>query len=215
MKESSINDDRQNTRPGIALVAGLLILIGGAVMWLRPSTEPPPPDPPPSVRQVELADTYKTNDLTYVKGEAAPFNGQIVEHYRDGQRKSQTDISDGLLEGMSFGWFTNGTMQVEEPFQAGKAHGKRTKWRIDGTKLSEAEIVNGELHGVFRRWHENGELSQRVPMQNGKPHGESLAWHPNGNLKARVTLTNGVVVTQEFFDESGKAQSDKDAQPAQ
>jgi len=32
-----------------------------------------------------------------------------------------------------------------------------------------------------------------------------FCWHTNGNLKAGVSLTNGVVVTQEFFDESGKA----------
>lgn len=186
-----------------------------AVLLLRPSKEPETPaEAKPTVRQALLSETTRTNDLIHVTGESDPFTGDIVEYYRDGKLKSQTGVSNGLLEGISLGWFTNGVMQVKEPFHAGKSHGKRTKWNVDGSKLSEAEIVDGELHGMFRRWHENGQLSQQLPMKHGKADGVSQAWDPSGRLKARVVLTNGVVVSQEFFDDEKGASKDGEKESA-
>ena len=102
-------------------------LIAVAFFALRPRQEEAPhPPPKPTVRQIELADTFKTNGLIHAAGVDTPFTGQVVEYYRDGKLKSQTDVRDGLLDGVSLGYFTNGTLQIEEPFHAGKAHGKRT-----------------------------------------------------------------------------------------
>lgn len=208
------------TKPGpqrparhLLWMAPLVVL---AILLLRPSKDAEPPaEPKPTVRQTLLSETSKTNDLIHVTGESEPFTGDIVEYYRDGKLKSRTCVSNGLLEGISLGWFTNGIMQVKEPFRAGKSHGKRTKWNADGSKLSEAEIVEGELHGMFRRWHENGQLSQQLPMKHGQADGVSQAWHPSGRLKARVALTNGVVVTQDFFpDGDNDASKDGDSKPS-
>ena len=187
-----------------------------AFLLLRPSKEVErPAEPRPTVREALLSETSRTNGVIHVTGESKPFTGNLVERYRDGKLKSQTGVSNGLLEGLSLGWFTNGIQQVEEPFRAGKSHGKRTNWRVDGTKLSEAEIVDGELHGMFRRWHENGQLSQQLPMKHGQPDGVSQAWHPSGKLKARVVLTNGVVASQEFFDDREQSNGvAEDAAPA-
>jgi len=205
---STPEPNRAGAAPASRSLARALALLAAAVAgwWLTRPSAPENPAPAPE-RELLLSLTTRTNGRIYAAGSSNPFTGQVVEYYRNGRLKSRSGVSNGWLEGLSLGWFTNGAPQIEEPFHAGRSHGTRTKWDADGNKVSEARIVNGELHGVFRRWHPNGKLSQEVPMRHGKAHGLSRAWHPSGYLKARVRLTNGVVVEQEFF-EDGKRSED-------
>jgi hypothetical protein len=177
----------------VVLVAGL---IAAGYLYTRPV-----PVPIEETREVLLSFTARTNGRIYVSGSPDALTGRVVEYYRGGGLKSRTQVSNGLLHGLSEGWFTNGVKQVDEPFQQGKSHGLRTKWYASGKKLSEANIVDGVLSGPFRKWHENGQLSQEIEMQNGEAHGRSRAWFESGYLKALVTLTNGVVVEQTFYED--------------
>lgn len=180
----------------LSLIA--LVVVAGVLVWLSKSN---PPLPPPEPRQVLLQFVLRSNGLIHADEPPRPFTGQVIERYRSGTLKSQSDIVEGKLHGVSKGWFTNGVLQVEEPFANGRSHGLRTKWFASGEKLSEAEIVDGKLQGTFRKWHENGRLAQELHMRDGEAHGLPRAWHASGYLKARVTLTNGTVLEQEFFED--------------
>ena len=129
-----------------------------------------------------------------------PFTGIVIERYSDGVLKSRSTVSNGLLEGLSEGWHTNGVLQVSEHFVHGVSDGLRTKFYPDGKKLSEASILNGEIDGIYNRWYENGQLAERVHLSHGVADGESLAFHPDGSLKARVRLDHGQVVEQHFWE---------------
>jgi antitoxin component YwqK of YwqJK toxin-antitoxin module len=132
-------------------------------------------------------------------GNAAVSGDWRIERYPDGRIKSRSAVSNGVLEGLSEGWHTNGVKQVEEYFHAGVSHGRRVKWYESGRKCSEAAIVNGKIEGVFRRWHENGVLAEEIPMANNRPEGLSRAYYPSGCLKAEATLRDGKVVAQQFW----------------
>ena len=132
-------------------------------------------------------------------GGGTPFSGVVLDRYAGGELKSRTVVSNGVLEGLSQGWHTNGQMQVEEHFVAGTSHGLRTKWHPNGQKLSAIPIINGKLHGTFRSWHENGERAEEVELKAGQPDGLSKAWFPSGFQKSQVTLRNGKVVAQKFW----------------
>ena len=121
--------------------------------------------------------------------------------YPAGNVKSHTSLSNGLPEGLSVGWYSNGVRQVEEHFQAGVSHGLRTKWYENTRKQSEATIVNGKIEGLFRRWHDNGKLAEEIAMANNLPDGQSLAYYPSGCLKARATLRAGKVVSQQHWQD--------------
>ena len=137
-------------------------------------------------------------------GDPTPFNGFMVEHHSDGTLRSRSAISNGVLQGLSQGWFTNGQMQVSENFKQGVSHGIRTKWYADGTKQSEASIVDGKIHGAFRKWHPNGVLAEQAEFVADKPEGLSVAYFPSGCLKARVVMKDGKAIEQTFWKDGEK-----------
>ena len=170
----------------------------------------PPAAPPQNVEA--RRDSLKLRDgLLYRPGETQPFTGSMTEYYPDGTLQSRSVVCNGLLHGVSEGWYTNGQRQVLEHFVAGVAHGPRTKWRPDGQKLSEAEVVDGRLEGMFRRWHENGALAEEIPMKAGEPDGVARAFNPDGSLKAEARLQAGQVLAQRF---ANAAATDRTAETA-
>lgn len=178
-----------------AIVGGLLV--GAIVLALRPDGQPVLPE-------VDRADLTLVDGRLHRHGESAPFTGSMIERYPNGLLQSRTSVSNGLLQGLSEGWYTNGQRQVLEHFQAGVSHGQRVKWYPTGVKLSEANIVQGKIEGVFRRWHDNGVLAQEIAMKQGQPDGPSRAYYPNGRLKAEARLSAGEVVEQRFWDDNAK-----------
>lgn len=140
-------------------------------------------------------------------GNTNPFTGYMVEHYPDGVLRSRSTLTNGLLNGISMGWFTNGQMQVVEQFKDGVSHGLRTKWYAGGARQSETPIVEGKLHGTFRRWHENGTLSEQVKFLGDQPHGVSRSWFPSGHLKARVVMKDGKPGEQQFWKDGENQES--------
>jgi hypothetical protein len=96
-----------------------------------------------------------------------PFTGYAMEFYANGNRKSRSAVSKGLLHGLSQGWTPEGVLQVREHFLHGVSHGIRTKWHPNGIRQSQASILNGKLHGSFQRWDNQGKLIERIEMKNG------------------------------------------------
>jgi antitoxin component YwqK of YwqJK toxin-antitoxin module len=172
----------------------LLALIGAAVLLLTHSG--PRNISSPEVPQSQLV---LREGSWYREGEAAPFTGVMVETYETGERKSRSEIANGLFEGLYETWYTNGQPQCLEQFHAGVSHGLRTSWHPNGRKLSEVQIVQGKLEGTFRRWYEDGNLHEEIALENGKPEGISRGYYPSGFLRAEARLHNGELLSQEFW----------------
>ena len=149
--------------PGRLALALLMLVILGASYWLgrTPPPAPAPPAPPPPLEVTRTNLTLRDGQL-FRSAETNPFNGFLIERYSDGVMKSRSAISNGYLEGLSLGWYTNQQMQVQEPFVKSISHGLRTQWHPNGVKKSEAQIANGKLHGTFRRWDEQGKLAEEI-----------------------------------------------------
>jgi antitoxin component YwqK of YwqJK toxin-antitoxin module len=190
----------KSIRPAAALKVGLLLaLVVAILVALIPSPRQPPP--PLEVPRTELA---LRNGLLYRNNEPLPFTGSMIELHTNGALKSRSSVAEGLLEGISQGWYTNGVLQVRENFQHGVSHGRRTKWHENGKLMSEGTIDRGQHHGLFRRWHENGQLAEEVTLVHGKADGLSRSYHPSGCLKARVVLKMGEVIEREFWNDGEK-----------
>lgn len=188
-------------------LAGIIFLIAvvGFVALLTRRTAP-------TTRHVEISAPLEWSRTNLVledgrlrqPGGTTPFSGIMVEHYPDGILRSRSTVTNGLLQGLSEGWFTNAQIQVSEHFKEGVSHGLRTKWYLSGAKQSEAQIVDGELNGPFRKWHENGILSEQLEFAANQPEGISFAWFPSGSLKARVAMKRGQPIEQEFWRDGDK-----------
>jgi len=139
--------------------------------------------------------------VLYARGEAQPFEGQIVEYYPDRARKLALEIKHGRLNGHSLGWHANGQMEVDEQFVQGISHGTRTRWYPSGQEKSRAQIENGVLTGAYIEWHENGRKAVEMSLREGHPDGLVQAWHPSGLPKSRSEFRDGKMVDREFFPE--------------
>ena len=177
----------------IALSVGLLVVSG--VRWRIKAPVAPAPG------SVETARTNLELRATgwYPKGQTNPFTGILVDYYPGGRLMSRSVVSNGLLNGLSEGWYTNGQLQVQETYRANFSEGTRVRWYAAGGKLSEAAVVHGKMTGLYRRWYENGKLAEEIPMQDGRIEGEGRAYYPSGCLKASVKYEAGKAVQQKMW----------------
>lgn len=181
-------------RPILVVMAALAALAVVAVFVLGPRTPAPSPAAERLVSELVRRDGGLTDPSTGLL-----FTGWMLERYPEGALRSKSWLSNGVLAGLSEGWYTNGVLEIREQFVAGKSQGAVTRWREDGTVLSEGTAVDGRLDGIFRRWHPNGQLAEEATLRLGVPEGVSRAWHPDGSLRAEVQLEGGQVVRQQFW----------------
>ena len=184
----------------LVLAVAILTVTALSVFVRRPLN--PVPALVSAPREVPARELVLRNERSFWKDETDPFTGIVFENYPGGSAKSRSMLSHGVLDGVSEGWHTNGTLQVREYFQNGVSHGARTKWFESGGKMSEANIELGKIVGVFRRWHENGALAEEIQMSDNVPDGISRAFYPSGALKAEAKLEKGKVLEQHFWKEN-------------
>lgn len=193
---------------------GLVVLGGIAGLVFYAQRAPTPPPAPPEPAKVDISELIRIDGRLVLRGNTnQAFTGWMTEQYPDGTPKSRSELSNGVLNGTSEGFHTNGVLQIREHFAAGIGDGPVQKWHPDGSQLSEGTAQNGQLEGLFRRWHTNGVLAEEIMLQAGQPHGPSRAWFPSGSLKAEVELENGKVVRQTFWNDGEKPPAPSEGTP--
>jgi antitoxin component YwqK of YwqJK toxin-antitoxin module len=177
-------------------VAGAIWIIGGR-HWTKSSLLP----------AIETArrDLIQKDGRWYRQGQTGPFTGCMVDQYPGGALLSRCQVSNGLLNGVSECWYTNGQIQVREYFKDGVSNGQRQKWHENGKLLSQANIAEGKVTGTFRSWHDNGQLSERIEMKLGKPDGIAWAYYPSGFVKAETTVREGEVLNRHLWKDGERA----------
>jgi antitoxin component YwqK of YwqJK toxin-antitoxin module len=198
---ASLNSGAVRART-LAVIVLLVAVFGLAIVFLnRPKTWRAEVPIAPEMSRTNLV--LEMGRLRQ-QGSTNPFSGLMVEHYADGTLRSRSAVSNGVLHGLSQGWYTNGQIQVSEQFKEGVSDGVRTKWYPGGAKQSEASIAAGKLNGTFRRWHENGAVSEQAEFVADKPEGVSVSYFPSGYLKARVVMKDGKAVEQNSWKDGEK-----------
>lgn len=173
----------------------------GGLLFMWPSWFPKTPVPVKEWPVVRTSEVELKEGRLMRKGAAEVFSGWLTESYRTGGLRSRSFVSNGVLEGLSEGWHTNGVLQVSEQFVGGRSEGVVTKWDLDGRRVSEAITRSGLMEGRFQRWHTNGTLAEEMEMRQGQPHGLARSWYPSGSLKAEVQLEDGKVLTKRYWDD--------------
>lgn len=170
-------------------------------IYLRPHPKSAPPAIPlPEVERNQLV--LREGKLFTKTGTL--FSGFVIELYEGGNYKSRSVISNGVLEGLSEGWHTNGVLAVSEHFTNGISHGFREKWYENGNKMSEAPIIAGKIEGLFRRWDKNGQLAEEIEMKQGEANGTARSYYASGYLKAEAILKNGELLDKTNWEEGQK-----------
>ena len=208
--------ERTERRWGRTLLLISMIAVAAAVVGLWRDQNPSPSvgsalTPPVELLRTELV---LTDGRLCPVGTSNAFTGVMVERYPDGGLRSRSAVANGLLNGLSEGWFTNKQLQVSEHFTNGVSHGLRVKWHANGLKAAEAQIVDGKLHGRFVSWHESGTKAAEVEFHQGQPDGISSAYFPSGALKSQVTMRDGAVIDRKDWKDGELARVDPAQSPA-
>ena len=194
-------DRKAFARSAVVCWAGLGVLVCGAIAllvggWFSGREVVPLPLP-----EVSRTNLVRLDGRWCQFCQTNPFTGWMVEHYPSGSLLSRSLVSNGLLNGVSEGWQTNGQLQICEYFKDSVSHGLRTKWHPNGAKMTESMIADGKHQGTFRRWHENGALAEEIEMHDGQPDGQSRAFYPSGFLKSQATLRLGEVMERKSWED--------------
>ena len=94
-------------------------------------------------------------------------NGVTMGWYEDGTLTSVANYKDGKLHGVLMRWYKDGTPHFEYNYKDGKKHGVQRNWHEDGTLWTEYNYKEGKLHGVQKMWGKNGTLYETI-YENGK-----------------------------------------------
>ncbi len=185
-----------------------LSLCFAVVVWMKSWSKPP------GGRLLPRSALELREGVLYARGEAHPFQGQIVEYYPDQTRKLALEVRDGRLNGHSLGWHQNGQMEVDEEFVQGISHGTRTRWYANGQIKSQAQVAHATMSGLYVEWHENGQKAAEMTLRDGKPDGVVQAWHASGLPKSRSEFRDGEMVGREFFPDPQVSDSQAASAPA-
>jgi antitoxin component YwqK of YwqJK toxin-antitoxin module len=197
--------DKKSKPSSFKLLLPLTIILASCcLLALKLSFRSNQPAPMPELSRTNLV---QLSGRWCLKGTTNPFTGILLELYPDGSLQSRSIVSNGLLNGLSEGWYTNRQLQVREFYLTNYSNGTRIKWYPDGRKLSEAQIVVGKMNGLFQRWYENGTLAEKIPMREGKIEGEGRNYYESGLLKSRVKIHDGQVIFSEAWPDGKKVES--------
>lgn len=201
MKDSSQPTARVPARQGRSRVWLVLVLasMGAAIASIHSLNEARSLVPDPL--EVPVFALERHEGRLCRRGTGEPFIGWAIERFSGGRLKSRSSFSQGLLHGLSEGYFTNGVVQVREHFAFGVQEGPRQTWYPSGQRLSEGTLVAGQQEGTYRRWHENGQLAVEAEFLHGKPNGPSLAWHESGFLKTEASMRDGEIEDRRSYDD--------------
>src|SRR5207247_3855370 len=94
-------------------IIGVIALSVLAALWPK-GDAPRARNRPPEVLR---ADLVLQDGRLHRLGEATSFSGLMIQRYANGGLQSRSTVFEGLLDGLSEGWFTNGQLQVSEHFK--------------------------------------------------------------------------------------------------
>ena len=78
-------------------------------------------------------------------------------------------FNNGLLDGESAAFHSNGVQATSIQYRNGVKNGKETWWSEKGFKTYSASYLDGKLHGSTYSWDERGFLISEAKFNNGNP----------------------------------------------
>ena len=126
------------------------------------------------------SDPIDGSNLVYKDGLMyAPYSGEAVWYYENGQKERERTYKDGEKDGLSTAWYDN------------------------GQKSGEGTYKDGKPDGSFTYWHENGQKSEERTYKDGELDGKATGWYENGQKSGEITYKNGAVISEKCWDEDG------------
>jgi hypothetical protein len=113
-------------------------------------------------REVEERNTIEREGILYEMGTEHPFtgivNGRGREDYRSQSYDFKKQYKDGLLDGETVFYYSNGKIESKVPYKKGKINGFMMRYWSNGKPKARIHFVDGLRGGLKGEmfWDENG-----------------------------------------------------------
>ena len=138
--------------------AVVLTIVGGIAFWCLTPRSASHGEGAVVLPEVEIHELVKDPEGRWMlKADGQLFTGYVIEWYpkaraphgeleqsREPQKKVQIAMKDGVVHGVSQGWYRSGQKEIEEHFLHGVPHGVRQRWDPEGNLKSKEVITNGK-----------------------------------------------------------------------
>ena len=125
--------------------------------------------------------------------------GQWVYYYENGKPKEISGYKNGLVDGLSEGWFDNGNKWFSYTYANGKLNGLETYYYYNGKTKSSSELKDDRKNGTTKYFDIKGMLSSSAAYVNDNLEGMTFGYHSNGKLKSELKYAgnkaNGIYKT--------------------
>lgn len=106
------------------------------------------------------------NGLKYEINSETPFTGKYITYYNNGQKKTESNFTDGKENGLVTWWYENGQKELEENYKFGKKTGLRIEWYENGRKRREQIYKYDKRDGLMITWDNNGNITGMETYKN-------------------------------------------------
>jgi antitoxin component YwqK of YwqJK toxin-antitoxin module len=147
------------------------------------------------------------SQCTYVKGKR---EGIYREFYSlGGELRLEETYRDGLVEGVSREWYTNGMKRSETFYRRGKKDGFCRAWYETGQMMHEIWYQHDDYHGLYQTWRFDGIKELETSYYRGEHHGLFRRWRSGGELESDLLYSFGELVSNTTYYPRGGKRSEQ------
>lgn len=130
-------------------------------------------------------------------------NGKFYSFFANKMLESTGFYVDGKKQGLWLGYASNKMITDSTTYRDNKPIRNSFKWYANGY-LSDSSVWNEDESGLQATWFDNGNVSSTGRYTAGrKANGTWQFFHKNGKPASLEIYTNGVLISKQYFDETG------------
>jgi hypothetical protein len=155
-----------------------------------------------SENRVLIDETTQKGEIFY--HDSKPFDGVIYDVHNNGKIKLESEISEGLKNGLEKIWYEDGILREESIYIDGRKDGM-SKVIFKRRIVIEGSYKNGVEDGEFFYYLLKDYPSKKILVgyrkwKDGVQDGVEIFFEDNGNLRQRLYWENGEVLRNQQFN---------------
>ncbi|MBC8051630.1 MAG: membrane-binding protein [Sphingobacteriaceae bacterium] len=120
-----------------------------------------------------------------------PLTGLLYALHPKGDSVFSRSYVNGLEDGLHKQWYSNSTLQEKRHYLLGKKEGLSLGYWPDGTRRYLYQFIADLHEGIQYEWYSNGKLCSKKNYRGGYESGLQQSWNPDGSIKSNYEARNG------------------------
>ena len=120
-----------------------------------------------------------------------PYTGVCQTKYTDGNIESESNFTNGLINGKVKMYYQNGNLQESTEYKMGIPNGIVNYYFEEGELSESGKVTYGQKTGEWKSYLKNGKLKSIENYIKGEMNGPVKSYAENGNIEIEGQFING------------------------